>query len=188
MRWTCCTASSNSISRMSKSIFAPTAPSTVCCSPVERCTSNPRMTRRSITLSICFSVAPGCMAMIMSGSLWSLLVYFKIKFGFAGRLDGRRAVNLLLLQFAHDVDNAFENVLNLAVGKRPFVRFLHAFENVLLSLRFINGKIGVVLQLANLPCRRRALVDQLYQFEIQIIDFLTPVFYRHFAKLSACAA
>src|SRR6185437_12245458 len=188
MRCTCWTASSNSISRISKSIFAPTAPRTVCCSPVERCTSNPRMTRRSMTLSICFSLAPGCMAMIISGSLWSLLVHFKIKFRFAGCFRSGGAVNLLLLQLAHDVDNAFEDMLNLAIRQRALIGLLHALEHMLLALGFVNGKIGVVLQLADLPRCRSSLIDQLYQFEIQLIDFLTPIFYGHFAKLSACAA
>src|SRR5690349_7287839 len=117
-----------------------------------------------------------------------LLVHFKIKFGFAGRLGGCGAMNLLLLQLAHDIDDALKDVLDLTIRKRTLVCLFHSFEDVLLPLRLINGKIRVVLQLADLPCRRSALVDQLYQFEIQLIDFLTPVFYGHFAKLSACAS
>src|SRR6185437_5110912 len=123
--------------------------------------------------------------------LWKplvLLVHFKIKFCFAGCFGGGGAVNLLLLQLAHDVDNAFEDVLNFTIRQRTFIGFLHALKNVLLPLGLINWKIGVVLQLADLPRRRSALVDQLYQFEIQLIDFLAPVFYGHFAKVSASAA
>src|SRR6185312_1192244 len=179
MRCTCCTASSNSISRISKSILAPTAPKTVCCSPVERCTSNPRITRRSITLSICCSLAPGCIAIIMVFKASPLFVHFKVKFSFAG--GGRLGpMDLLLLQLAHHVDNALEDVLYFAVGKRAFIGLLHALEDAFLALRFIDGKVGIIFQLPDFACRRCPPIDQIYELEVQLIDFLTPVFDGHF--------
>ncbi len=50
--------------------------------------------------------------------LWKplpLLVHFKIELSFAGRLGGCCAMNLLLLQLAHDVNNAFEHVLDFII-------------------------------------------------------------------------
>src|SRR5579864_5226598 len=133
MRCTCCTASSSSISRTSKSIFAPTAPSTVCCSPVERCTSKPRFTSRSITLSICCSVAFGCMAMIIvSASV--LLVHFHVELGLAGRGD-LLATHLLLLKLSHHVDDALVHMLHFGVGQRPPVGLLHVLDDAFLPLR-----------------------------------------------------
>src|ERR1043165_4910316 len=65
MRWTRWTPSRTSISRVSKSLRAPTAPNTVCRSQVERWTEKPIDTRCSITFWICSSVAPSCMVTIM---------------------------------------------------------------------------------------------------------------------------
>src|SRR5690349_17479370 len=88
-------------------------------------------------------------------------------------------MNLLLLKLAHDVDDSLKNMLNLAVRQWSFVRLLHRFKDLLLPFRFINGKIRVVLELADLSCCRGALVDQLNDLEVHFIDFLTPVFYGH---------
>src|SRR5215467_7143241 len=68
MRWASPTPGSTSISRMSNSWRAPTAPSTVCRAPVERWTSNPMPIRRSITCWICSSVACSCIATIIGFS------------------------------------------------------------------------------------------------------------------------
>src|SRR5947209_16175531 len=96
---------------------------------------------RMITLSIYFSLAPGCMAIIMFldasiaqalSPVALLLVHFEIEFRFRGR-SGFGSVNFLLLKLAHDIDNAFEDVLNLAVRQRPAISFLHRFDNSLLA-------------------------------------------------------
>src|SRR5262249_26386798 len=83
--------------------------------------------------------------------------------------------------------NALEDVLHLTVGQRSLIRLLYRLQNLLFALRFINGKIGVVLQLADLSRCRSPLIDQLNDFEIHFIDFLTPVFYGHVVNAPVCA-
>src|SRR6202021_2832970 len=111
--------------RISKSIRAPTAATTVCRAPVERCTEKPLSTRCSTTCWICSSVADSCIATIIEIGLSLVaslgcandqrlttsdcsVVHLRIQFRFTGRLCclGR---DLFLLDLAHDVHNAFVN-------------------------------------------------------------------------------
>src|SRR5215472_5543387 len=73
MRMTSRTPSSNSKSRWSKSRCTPTAPRTVCDSPVERCTLKPLATSRSMTCWIWASVALSCITMTIDVPFPSLL-------------------------------------------------------------------------------------------------------------------
>src|SRR6516164_6979906 len=130
MRCTSPTPGKTSMSRTSNSRRAPTAPSTVCRSPVERCTSNPRPIRRSITCCICSSDAASCMATIM--------VFFLIQIEFrpqSGWLFFRD--DLLLLYIPHYVNDALVHLAQIAVRQRAMVRFAHILKDDPFTVGFV---------------------------------------------------
>src|SRR5579859_366249 len=102
------------------------------------------------------------------------IVYLNIELGLAFGLRGL-GLDLLFLQCAHDVNNAFEDVLQLMVGQRPAIERAHVLENLLLPVRFIDRHLCVALQAANLLRRLRALVQQLNHLAVKLVNFLSPV-------------
>jgi len=65
------------------------------------------------------------------------------------------------LQGAHDVHDAFKDVLNLLVRQRPLVDAADVLEDGLFALRFIDGETAVVLQVADGDGGLSPLVDEL---------------------------
>src|SRR6185437_13285711 len=200
MRWTSPTPERTSMSRISNSRRAPTAPSTVCLAPVERCTSKPISIRRSMTFCTCSSVAASCMATIMvlcAGPVsrvtlqtslcsdhpingitrspdGSSIVYFHIKLCFpVGDLLLRH--NLHLLNIPHHVNNAFKYLAQFTVRKRPAVGLPDILKDDFFPVRLIDGHIGIALQLPNFLRCTGTLIQDFHQTKVQFIDFSAPV-------------
>src|SRR3954470_20678332 len=135
MRCTSRTPPRTSMSRISKSTRGPTAPSTVCCVPVERCTSNPMLMSRSMTCWICSSVAASCIATIIASLAVARRSFVHIHIEFC-RSDALRLLDhdLFLLQISHDVDDALEHLRHVEVAERPLVHLLHVREDLLLAV------------------------------------------------------
>src|SRR5260370_16757583 len=155
MRCTSPTPVSTSISRTSKSLRAPTAPSTVCRAPVLRCTSKPISTRRSITCWICSSLADSCIATIIISQF--SVVHFNIEFRLAlGRFCF--GLNFFFLQRAHHVNNALKNMLQLMPGQRPAIQGAPILKNLLLPFPFLVCQLLLPLH----PTHLRSTTSPLY--------------------------
>src|SRR5260370_21674939 len=133
MRQTSRTQSMTSMSRGPTSPGTPTAPSTVCDAPVERWTSNPIATSRSITCWICSSFAPSCMTTTIATHIPS-------------PLPGELQLTLLFhLTVAHHralyrtrfVQNALEQPPAGRVRQRSWIGANHYVQDLILALGLI---------------------------------------------------
>src|SRR6266852_2909681 len=199
MRWTCSTPDRTSRFRVSKSTRAPTAASTVCRSPVVRCTEKPIRIRCSTTCWICSSLADSCMATIMVVvsrqslvvnrkpplSVWlttndqrltaSSIIHLRVQLRITRALCCWLGSDLFLLNLAHDIHDAFVNAQQVTIRQRALIHLAHIAEYGLLTIRLVDGHTDVPFEFADFMGGLRPLVQQLHQLPVQLVDHPTPV-------------
>src|SRR5712692_657100 len=155
MRTTSRTPSMTSMSRGSNSPGTPTAPSTVCDAPVERWTSNPIATSRSITCWICSSFAPSCMTTTIAAPISSsvpgdvlLSLLFHLAVTHHCALDGTRFIQ-----------NALKQPPDSCVRQRSRIGANHSVQDLILSLRLIERLASRALDLADFNDAVGALIQ-----------------------------
>jgi hypothetical protein len=79
------------------------------------------------------------------------------------------------LQGAHDVHDAFKDVLNLLVRQRPLVDAADVLEDDLFALGFVDWETAVVLEVADGDGGLSPLVDELDKPLVENVDLLTPI-------------
>src|ERR1017187_8344122 len=151
MRWASLTPSMTWKTARSKSYLPPTPPSTVWITPVERCTSNSRSTSRSITCSICSSVAPSCMTTTI-GFLRGLLHHAQTLYGAAG------------------VDDALEDAAHGLSGQRAVVGAGDIGEHQIFAFGFVDGEVRLEFHAADILHHLGALVEQGDDAAVHIVD------------------
>ena len=162
MRSTSCTPSITSISAES-TLCAPTTPSTVRLTPVDRCTSIPASTSDATTFSICASVARSSMTTTMA--IRPLPVPCRGLPAAGYELCALDAPRLVDNPFEHPHDGVpFERAACLlAVGA-------HVVQHLLLPLGLIHLEPECLLQLPDFERAVRALVEQFDQPFVELID------------------
>src|SRR6266849_496366 len=155
MRTTSRTPSMTSMSRGSNSPGTPTAPSTVCDAPVERWTSNPIATSRSITCWICSSFAPSCMTTTIATPIPSslpgepqLTLLFHLAVTHHGALDVTRLIQ-----------NALKQAPDGRVRQWSRIGANHSVQDLILPLRLIERLSGRALDLADFDDAAGALIQ-----------------------------
>src|SRR5713226_1701368 len=163
IRTTSRTPSRSSMSRGSTSLRTPTAPRTVWVAPVERCTSNPIATSRSMTCWICSSLEPACITTTMNISV-SLRSWFCASRCYP-ELDKTLAWLLLrVVSFVHGralhdarfVQDALKQPSDGGVRQGSLIGALHTFQHL-----------------------ARALGQQLDQLAVDLVNLTAPVVNRH---------
>src|SRR5712692_1925474 len=186
MRTTSRTPSSSSTSRGSKSVRTPTAPSTVCVAPVERCTSKPIEISRSMTCWICSSVDPSCITTTMgvfsdlprNALLPRVIRTFGVVHGPA-------------LDRAGFVQDALEQPPDGRIRQRPAVGLFDAFQDLAFALGLVKRQRGSLLQPPDFQRATRALVQQLDQLAVNLVDLAAPIvnghgFFRNALRGGSC--
>src|SRR5712692_6118805 len=172
MRITSRTPSSSSMSRGSTSARWPTAPSTVWLAPVERCTSNPISTSRSITCWICSSLDPSCMTTTMASCVplipgWRGL-RFLVLFVHYRALDGPRFI-----------EDALKQPADGGVRQRPGVRTGGSLDDLALAVRLVERLVRLALQFPHLDRALRTLVEQAHELSVNLVNSAAPVLDGH---------
>ena len=76
------------------------------------------------------------------------------------------------------VDDALEQTLHRRLPERPAVGCLHARQHRLLAVGLIDRQVGALLHLADLERPLRALVEQLDQHRVDLVDVLAQALHR----------
>src|SRR5271169_5262173 len=154
MRCASFTPSSTSKSAGSNWPIGPTPPRTVCTAPVDLWTVKPSATRRSMTASICFSVAPSCITTnIRESSTLAVLLQ-----------------HAQALDVAHLVDDTFENPLDAVGAQRSGVVRGHVLEDLVLAAWLVDGEAEVPLHAADFFDDAGALAEQFEDAAVQVVD------------------
>ena len=86
---------------------------------------------------------------------------------------------LILLQCAHHIDDAFVYVGQLDIRERPVIGGANILEDHALTVRLIHRQRGGTLQLADLLRGLRPRADQRHDLTIQFINLLSPAINIH---------
>src|SRR5579862_5858195 len=82
--------------------------------------------------------------------------------------------DLVLLDAAHHVHDAFVNLSQIAFAQRPSAAALYVGDHRPLAVGFIDGQAGVALEPPNFDCSGCALVEERRQLAVQFVDFSAP--------------
>src|SRR4051812_3025177 len=163
IRTTSFTPSRTSSSRGSRCRPAPTAPSTVRCAPVERCTSNPCSTRCATTFWICSSLAPSAITTTMDHSPLAL------------RTGGPReslmpALGHRAFEAAGLVDDPFEQPRHGVAIERARVDAADVPQHRFLARRLVDLHLEEPFQPADLDDVLGPAAEQLDQLRVGRVD------------------
>src|SRR4051812_13048662 len=81
-----------------------------------------------------------------------------------------RQLIALLLDGAHDIDDAFVDVDDLCVRKRSRIGAANVLEDILFPLGLVDGKAALLLKLADGLCGFRAVIDKANDLLIELVD------------------
>src|SRR5579862_464650 len=159
MRRTSSTPSTNSISRMSKSRRAPTAPRTVCWAPVERWMSKPISINLLMACWVCSSVAPSCITttMLCHSLFLRILVLHGVPF-----------------ERSCFVNNALKQPADGGVIQRALIRLHNVSQNLRLAFRLPGLHVQLFLDVTDFHRALRTVVEQLHQLLVNFVNALSP--------------
>jgi hypothetical protein len=94
--------------------------------------------------------------------------------------------DFVLLNIAHDIHDALVNLNQVPVMQGAVILFLHPFEHDALPIGLVNRHVGLALEASDFLGRLGALVQDLHQLLVDLIDSLTPVCNIHLGAFERC--
>ena len=103
----------------------------------------------------------------------ALVFQVTVEFGFT---TSRRLLdNFVLLNIPHHVHDALVDLDQVSMLQGAAILLLHLFEHDALPVGFVDGHAGLALEAADFLSGLRALVQDLDQLPVDLVDFLAPV-------------
>jgi hypothetical protein len=85
----------------------------------------------------------------------------------------------VLLNVAHHIHDALENLQQVAMLQGPSINFLDLLEHDSLPIRFINRQVRITFQPSDFLGSLRTPVEYLDQLAVDLVDSPAPVCYVH---------